>query len=99
VSRVLNDKQEDSQLSSSSTCTSSESHTETLKINDGSFSDGQTMESEPVSLLQFLNILVYLLLFSGMLYYLNRDFDSIATKWFVRMFPREAETLGLHHIE
>lgn len=48
------------------------------------------------TLTQKLNLLVYGSFILGMAYVLNRDYDSLATQWFVRMFPREAKTLGLY---
>mmetsp|Transcript_19616 Transcript_19616/g.42590 ORF Transcript_19616/g.42590 Transcript_19616/m.42590 type:complete len:134 (-) Transcript_19616:224-625(-) len=54
------------------------------------------MENDSISIFKILNLLVYFLFFSGITYYLNRDYDNIATKWFATTFPREAETLGLH---
>ncbi|KAL7551778.1 hypothetical protein ACHAWF_018668 [Thalassiosira exigua] len=52
-------------------------------------------EDDSLSALQILNGSVYLLLLSGMVYFLNRDYDGLVLKWFVATFPREAETLGL----
>lgn len=57
---------------------------------------GSQAENESTSIFQTLNNLVYLLFFSGIIYYMNRDYDNIATKWFVITFPREAETLRFH---
>mmetsp|Transcript_21015 Transcript_21015/g.37969 ORF Transcript_21015/g.37969 Transcript_21015/m.37969 type:complete len:151 (+) Transcript_21015:186-638(+) len=62
-------------------------------------SQSQMENNESISIFQILNILVYLFLFLGIMYFLNRDYDNIATKWFVRTFPSEAATLGLHHVE
>mmetsp|Transcript_18055 Transcript_18055/g.43415 ORF Transcript_18055/g.43415 Transcript_18055/m.43415 type:complete len:144 (+) Transcript_18055:118-549(+) len=63
---------------------------------DGKEQNMRRESTESVSIFQILNILVYTVLFSGTVYYLNRDYDDIATKWFASSFPREAETLGLH---
>merc|ERR1712183_648307 len=68
---------------------SSTSHTyRTTKLSD---SESQNIQNESIPILHILNTFVYLFLFSGTVYYLNRDYDDIATKWFIRMFPREAE--------
>ena len=51
---------------------------------------------ETISTLQIINIGVYVLFLSGIIYYMNRDYDNLVTKWFVMNFPREAATFGLH---
>jgi len=43
----------------------------------------------------WLNGLVYVCLFSFGVYYLNREYNNLATIWFIRLFPKEAETLGI----
>ena len=51
---------------------------------------------ETISTIQIINIGVYVLFLSGIIYYMNRDYDNLVTKWFVMNFPREAATFGLH---
>lgn len=47
-----------------------------------------------LTITQKFNLFIYGSLFIGCIYVLNRDYDSVVTMWFVRMFPREAKTLG-----
>lgn len=49
-----------------------------------------------ISIFQILNISVYVLVLGGVVYFMNRDYDDMIKKWFVGIFPREADTLGLH---
>ena len=49
-----------------------------------------------LTLTQKLNLLIYGSLFIGLIYVLNKDYDSVVTLWFVRMFPKEASTLGFN---
>jgi hypothetical protein len=46
---------------------------------------------------QKLNTLVYLILFGILIHVVNRDYGNLATVWFVRMFPKEAKTLGIFY--
>ncbi len=47
-----------------------------------------------LTLTQKLNLFVYGSFMVGLIYVLNRDYDSVVTLWFMKMFPREARTLG-----
>ena len=57
----------------------------------------QMDHGEAFSFFQILNLLVYISLASGLIYFINRDYGNVITIWFVNAFPREAETLGLHN--
>lgn len=53
------------------------------------------LENDIISGKTMLNCLVYVCLFSFGVYFLNHEYDNLATIWFIRMFPKEAETLGI----
>lgn len=59
--------------------------------------EGDKRHAEPaeLSLSQKVDVAVYCLLFACLVYFLNRDYGNIVTIWFIRNFPREAETLGI----
>ena len=42
-----------------------------------------------------LNLVVYVVLILAIIYFLNRDYNNLATIWFTTTFPREAATLGI----
>ncbi len=66
------------------------------KNNDSTFQD---LEDElELTLTQKLNLVIYGSFFIGLIYVLNKDYDSLVTVWFVRMFPREASIFGLSSI-
>jgi hypothetical protein len=44
---------------------------------------------------QIMNRFIYICMLSFLIYVVNRDYGNIATVWFIRVFPREARTLGL----
>jgi hypothetical protein len=46
---------------------------------------------------QKLNTLVYVILFGILIHVVNRDYGNLATVWFVRIFPKEAKTLGIFY--
>jgi hypothetical protein len=64
------------------------------KEEDEAFQD---IEDElDLTLTQKVNLVIYGSMFVGLIYVLNRDYNSVATLWFIRMFPREAKVLGFH---
>ncbi|CAJ1960682.1 unnamed protein product [Cylindrotheca closterium] len=44
---------------------------------------------------QQLNRMVYLVMIMVLIYILNRDYGNVVLVWFVQIFPKEAEILGL----
>ncbi len=62
----------------------------TIPLND----DGDIEDELNLTMTQKINLLIYGSLILVMVYVLNRDYERVVTMWFVRMFPREAKTLG-----
>mmetsp|Transcript_21325 Transcript_21325/g.48437 ORF Transcript_21325/g.48437 Transcript_21325/m.48437 type:complete len:88 (+) Transcript_21325:45-308(+) len=48
-----------------------------------------------LSITQYVNILVYLLLISVFFYFANRDYGVNFSSWLKQTFPREAAVLGI----
>jgi len=53
------------------------------------------LDLDGLSIKSKLNGVVYMCVFSSMVYYLNREYDHVATMWFIRSFPNEAEIMGI----
>ena len=55
---------------------------------------GQNIHDEDgFSLNQKVDFIVYLIAIGLLIYFVNRDYGNIATKWFTRTFPNEAAVL------
>ena len=64
--------------------------------NRSFYSDyGTADDADSFSLSQQVNWAVYTILFVSLLYFINRDYDDIVKIFFIRYFPKEANTIGL----
>ena len=52
-------------------------------------------EDSTVSIFAIIKVIMFTSLLSGLVYVLNRDYNNVATIWFVQTFPRESSSLGL----
>jgi len=51
--------------------------------------------NDGMTITQKVNVIVYSSLIVMLVYFINRDYDNVATIWFVRMFPKESRMLGI----
>lgn len=63
--------------------------------NEDTDSDLQASNHQNSLISNKINLCVYAGLFVALIYVVNKDYDNLATKWFITQFPKEARILGI----